>query len=655
MVRRVCLLLVVALIAGAGMWTAHGGTQAGGTAFVILNTPAGVMWTWGANADGQLGDNSITGRRYAGAVTGTGAITAVAAGASHVLALDSTGQVWAWGDNSYGAVGDGTTTDRKLPVLLGLTNVVKIAAGGNHSLAVNSSGELYVWGRNSNGQLGLVDTTNRMSPTLLMSGITAMAGGTAHSAIVKTDGTAWAFGLNNAGQLGDASTTQRTAPVQMTGVTSAVAVTAGAAHTIVLRSDATLRAAGQNTYGQLGDASNAQRTTAVTVTGIGTAVEIVAGGEFSMARLSDGTVKTWGYNGWGALGDGTTTNRNAPVTAFGLASIAGIGAGSSFAIAVSTTGIVYTWGSNGQGELGDGTTTTAWLPKAISGPEYDWKVPMPTLNVASGTFSSPQTVTVANVMAGVTMHYTTTAAEPTEADPVIASGGTLSITESQTVRVKAWKAPMPESDTTARSYELKVTTPSITPGGGTFTSPRTVTLSVGTPGATILYTTDGSTPTALSPQVLGGPHRRHRDGPQSRRVQERLDRERCRERHVHLQLRHAGCPDDRSGGRPVYNERRGGDGHGPARRRRPLHDERVDALGLVHARHRAADRDGDHHDQGQGVPCRLRDQRRDLARLRGRDGHAERHAHGRYLRRRIRDHGRYGDTRRHHSLHHRRY
>lgn len=501
MARRLSGYGLVVCVVLAWVWTAQGRTQAGGDGHVVLNTPAGAVWTWGYNSNGQLGDNTTTSRKFSGPVSGMGTIVSVSAGAAHNLALDDTGQVWAWGDNAYGQLGDATNTDRKLPILLGLTSVVQIAAGSHHSLALRSTGELYVWGRNTNGQLGLGNTTNQSTPALLMSGIGTMAGGASHTVIVKTDGTAWASGLNTYGQLGDASTTQRTSPVQMAGVTSAVQVAAGTNHTLVRRSDNSLLAAGRNNYGQLGDASTTQRTSAVSVSGITTAAEVVAGGDFSMARLADGTVASWGYNGWGQLGDGTTTSRNTPVAVTGLTSIVGIGAGDDHAVAVSTTGVVYTWGSNDYGEQGDGTSGSAYkwvVPHPISGPGYDWNAAAPTLSPTGGTYSSNQTVTVTNAMPGVTMYYTTNGTDPTEADSVIASGSTLAVTVNQTVKVKAWKSPMPPSHATTGVYELKVATPSISPNGGSSTSPRTVTLGVSTSGASIRYTTDGTTPTENS-------------------------------------------------------------------------------------------------------------------------------------------------------------
>ena len=169
---------------------------------------------------------------------------------------------------------------------------------------------------------------------------------------------------------------------------------------------------------------------------------------------------------------------------------------------MSTTGVVYTWGSNGYAEQGDGTITTpAPVPHAISGANYDWKVATPTLNVASGTYFTNQTVTVQNVMsgAGFEMHYTTTGVEPTLADPAIAHLGTISVTQSQTVKVKAWKSPMPPSDTATRVYVLQVTAPTATPSGGSnLTTTQNVVLSTTTSGATVRYTTDGSTPTTGS-------------------------------------------------------------------------------------------------------------------------------------------------------------
>jgi hypothetical protein len=50
-----------------------------------------------------------------------------------------------------------------------------------------------------------------------------------------------------------------------------------------------------------------------------------------------------------------------------------------------------------------------------------------------------------------------------------------------------------------------VSAPSFSPAGGTFTSAQSVTITTSTSGASIRYTTDGSTPTASSGTVYSGP------------------------------------------------------------------------------------------------------------------------------------------------------
>ena len=58
--------------------------------------------------------------------------------------------------------------------------------------------------------------------------------------------------------------------------------------------------------------------------------------------------------------------------------------------------------------------------------------------------------------------------------------------------------------TFAIGHELVTPTPSISPEGGTFTSPQLITISDGLPGSTIYYTTDGTSPTSLS-SIYAGP------------------------------------------------------------------------------------------------------------------------------------------------------
>ena len=89
----------------------------------------------------------------------------VEGGEYHSFAVKTDGTLWTWGYNAQGQLGDGTTTSRNSPVQVGaLTTWLNAAAGFYQSVGTTTAGTLYAWGQNSNGELGLGDTTSRSSP-----------------------------------------------------------------------------------------------------------------------------------------------------------------------------------------------------------------------------------------------------------------------------------------------------------------------------------------------------------------------------------------------------------------------------------------------------------------------------------------------------------
>jgi hypothetical protein len=52
-------------------------------------------------------------------------------------------------------------------------------------------------------------------------------------------------------------------------------------------------------------------------------------------------------------------------------------------------------------------------------------------------------------------------------------------------------------------YRITAAAPTFLPNPGTYSTPQTVTIADSSPGVTIYYTTDGSTPTTASPQYNG--------------------------------------------------------------------------------------------------------------------------------------------------------
>jgi hypothetical protein len=131
------------------------------------------------------------------------------------------------------------------------------------------------------------------------------------------------------------------------------------------------------------------------------------------------------------------------------------------------------------------------------------QVATPTIGPAGGTYTSSVTVTISDSTSGATIYYTTNGSTPTTAST--AYSGPITLSQSATVKAMAAASGMANSNVASATYTVQqpVATPALSPGTGTYTSAVTVTISDSTAGATIHYTTDGSTPTTSSPVYSG--------------------------------------------------------------------------------------------------------------------------------------------------------
>ena len=128
---------------------------------------------------------------------------------------------------------------------------------------------------------------------------------------------------------------------------------------------------------------------------------------------------------------------------------------------------------------------------------YTLTVATPTFSPTAGTYNNSQTVTISDSTSGATIHYTTNGTTPTTSSPVYS--GPITVSASETIKALGAESGYSNSSVGSATYTLTVATPTFSPSAGTYTSPQTVTISDATSGATIHYTTNGTTPTTSSP------------------------------------------------------------------------------------------------------------------------------------------------------------
>jgi LysM repeat protein len=130
-------------------------------------------------------------------------------------------------------------------------------------------------------------------------------------------------------------------------------------------------------------------------------------------------------------------------------------------------------------------------------------LPAPTLSPAPGTYSTAQTVTISDSIAGTTIYYSTDGTTPTTGSsvysgPIVAGG-------SATVLAIAAESGYNNSPVAGGPYTVAapLPAPTFSPAGGTYSTTQTVTISDSTAGTTIYYTINGSTPTTASTLYSG--------------------------------------------------------------------------------------------------------------------------------------------------------
>jgi hypothetical protein len=130
-------------------------------------------------------------------------------------------------------------------------------------------------------------------------------------------------------------------------------------------------------------------------------------------------------------------------------------------------------------------------------------LPTPTFSPTAGTYTTSQSVTISDATTGTTIYYTTNGTTPTTSSTVYS--GAITVSASETLQAIAVETGYTNSAVGSAAYTIApvLPTPTLSPVAGTYTTSQSVTISDGTSGTTIYYTTNGTTPTTSSTVYSG--------------------------------------------------------------------------------------------------------------------------------------------------------
>ena len=129
-------------------------------------------------------------------------------------------------------------------------------------------------------------------------------------------------------------------------------------------------------------------------------------------------------------------------------------------------------------------------------------LPTPTLSLATGNYTTAQTLTITDAASGATIYYTTNDTLPTTSSPKYT--GPIKISSSEAVDAVAFAPGYTNSATASGVYLINnvLPTPTILPAGGTYNTSQTVTIREWL-NTDVYYTTNGTTPTTSSTRYTG--------------------------------------------------------------------------------------------------------------------------------------------------------
>ena len=300
-------------------------------------------------------------------------------GSSDAVSINEDGSAKCWGWGLRYKLGNGSQDNQLSPVSVGsISTATTITAGGDFSCSMLSSGSIKCWGKGEYGQLGN-GTNNQVTSPVTVSNITNAIDFEAHelnACALLDNGTVNCWGYGGYGQLGNGVTVmtdglayKTNTPVEVSSITNGADISMGYYHACVLLDNGSVNCWGKGEFGQLGNGttSTSAVNTPVNVSNISSAIAISAGYTHSCVILSDGTVKCWGAGGGGRLGNDSTSNQSTPVSVSNINNAIAISSGYDHTCALLDNSSIACWGTGGYGQLGNGATGDQSTPVLVSG------------------------------------------------------------------------------------------------------------------------------------------------------------------------------------------------------------------------------------------------------------------------------------------------
>lgn len=135
------------------------------------------------------------------------------------------------------------------------------------------------------------------------------------------------------------------------------------------------------------------------------------------------------------------------------------------------------------------------LDSTVTTTAAQFTVASPVVTPASQTSFSPQQITMTTTTSGAQIRYTIDGSTPSDTVGTI-YGGSFTLNSSATLKAIAYKSGWTNSSVTTNNYTIQLANPFFLTEPGTYCRAQNVGFHTVSQGATIRYTTDGSTPSS---------------------------------------------------------------------------------------------------------------------------------------------------------------